>query len=314
MQPMQPMQPMQFEPLAPVPAVTLAERLRQIPLFRFVSVDELFRISAISRQVRYEASSIVQKKGAQAEYIQVLLEGSFEVQNGRHGKKRLDPPALLGFQEVLEGTTIQDEAHASTESVALVMPAEEFRTLLSANIELAQGLFRMLLEQDGGDVASRIRAPSPGQGVGAVQAPPAREALKTVDKALYLQRVPIFARATADELYVLAAITREVSFQPDEILFSEGHPSSIVLVLSGSVALESPAGGESVNASAGDCLGAEETLAGSDWSWRGRATSPGTALRIDREALFELLADHMDLLQGIFGAIFGVHRTDSSPS
>ena len=71
---------------------------------------------------------------------------------------------------------------------------------------------------------------------------------------------------------------------------------------------------ESANASAGDCLGAEETLAGSDWSWRGRATSPGTALRIDREALFELLADHMDLLQGIFGAIFGVQRTDSSPS
>ena len=306
------MQPMQFEPLAPVPAVALAERLRQIPLFRFVSVDELFRISAISRQVRYEASSTVQNKGAQAEYIQVLLEGSFEIQNGRHGKKRLDPPAMLGFQEVLEGTTIQDEAHASTESVALVMPAEEFRTLLSANIELAQGLFRMLLEQDGGDVQpSRSRASSPGQ---PVQAPLVTEALKTVDKALYLQTVPIFARATADELYVLAAITREVSFQPDEILFSEGHPSSIVLVLSGSVALESPAGGESVNASAGDCLGAEETLAGSDWSWRGRATSPGTALRIDREALFEVLADHMDLLQGIFGAIFGVHRTDSSPS
>jgi len=308
---MQPMQPMQFEPLAPVPAVTLAQRLRQIPLFRFVSVDELFRISAISRQVRYEANSTVQKKGAQADYIQVLLEGSFEIQDGRDGAKRLDPPALLGFQEVLEGTTIQHEAHASTESVALVLPAEEFRTLLSANIELAHGLFRMLLEREGGDVQPRIRVSSPGQ---PLQAPSTTEALKTVDKALYLQGVPIFARATADELYVLAAITREVSFQPDEILFSEGQPSSIVLVLSGSVALESPAGGETRNASAGDCLGAEETLAGSDWSWRGRATSPTTALRIDREALFELLADHMDLLQGIFGAIFGVHRTDSSPS
>ena len=306
------MQPMQFELLAPVPAVTLAQRLRQIPLFRFVSVDELFRISAISRQARYEASSTVQKKGAPVEYIQVLLEGSFEIQNGRHGAKRLDPPAMLGFQEFLEGTTIQDEVHASADSVALVMPAEEFRTLLSANIELAQGLFRMLLERNGGDsLPSRIRTSSPVQ---PVQAPRSREALKTVDKALYLQTVPIFARATADELYVLAAIAREVSFQPDEILFSEGHPSSILLVLSGNVALESPAGGESANASAGVCLGAEETLAGSDWSWRGRATSPGKALRIDRDALFELLTDHMDLLQGIFGAIFGVHRTDSSKS
>lgn len=293
---------MQFEPLAPVPAVTLARRLHQIPLFRFVSVDELFRVSAISQQVRYEANATVQLKGAQAEYIQVLLEGSFEIQNGPHGAERLDPPAMLGFKEVLEGTTIENEAHASSESVALVMPAEEFRTLLSANIELAQGLFRMLLDQNEGDAPpSRIRTSSPIQ---PVKVPPSTQALKTVDKALYLQTVPILARATADELYLLAAITREVSFQPDEILFSEGHPSSILLVLSGSVELESPAGGESANVSAGDCLGAEETLAGSDWSWRGRATSPGKALRIDREALFELLADHMDLLQGIFGAIF----------
>ena len=309
---------MQFEPLAPVPAVTLAERLRQIPLFRFVSVDELFRVSAISQQVRYEAGSTVQVRGAPAEYIQVLLEGSFEIRDGPNGNERLNPPAMLGFQEVLEGGTIRNEAYASTESVALVMPAEEFRTLLAANIELAQGLFRMLLEQNRGDVSpSRIRVSSPGkpvQAVQLVQAPSLTEDLKTVDKALYLQTLPIFARATADELYVLAAITREVSFQLDEILFSEGHPSSILLVLAGSIALELPSGGESANASAGDCLGTEETLAGSDWSWRGKATSPGKALRIDREALFELLADHTDLLQGIFGAIFGVHKSDSSKS
>ena len=100
-------------------------------------------------------------------------------------------------------------------------------------------------------------------------------------------------------------IAREVSFQPDEILFSEGHPSSIVLVLSGSVALESPAGGESANASAGDCLGAEETLAGSDWSWRARRRRrPARRSASIAKLLFELLADHMDLLQGIFGAIF----------
>ena len=160
---------MQFEPIAPVPAVTLAERLRQIPLFRFVSVDELFRVSAISQQVRYETNSTVQEKGAQAEYIQILLEGSFEIQNGQHGAEHLDPPAMLGFQEVLEGTTIRNEAQASTESVALVMPAEEFRTLLSANIELAQGLFRMLLEQNGGDVSpSRIRVSRAGKAVQAV--------------------------------------------------------------------------------------------------------------------------------------------------
>ena len=99
---------MQFELLAPVPAVTLARKLREIPLFRFVSVDELFRISVISQQVRYEANANVQKRGARAEYIQVLLEGTVEMHYGEQKTELVEPPALLGFQEVLEGTTIQN--------------------------------------------------------------------------------------------------------------------------------------------------------------------------------------------------------------
>jgi CRP-like cAMP-binding protein len=295
---------MQFEPLPPVPTVTLAERLRQIPLFRFASVDELFRVSVISQQVRYDQRATVQKKGAHAEYIQVLLEGGFEVLNGLGAVKQLSPPAMLGFQEVLEGTAIQDDARATEESVALVMPAEEFRTLLSANIELAQGLFRMLLDSgDETDPPSRVKTTTPVQ-----NALPA-ETLTPVEKALYLQTIPIFTRATADELYLVATITREVTFSEDEVLFSEGHPSSIVLVLSGTVVLESPEGGDSIAVSAGDCLGADETLAGTDWTWHGRATSTGRALRIDREALLELLSDNMDLLQEIFGAIFLTDRS-----
>lgn len=290
---------MQFEPLAPVPAVTLARQLRQIPLFRFASVDELFRISAISRQVRYESGSTVQKKGGPATYIQVLVEGSFELQNGERDGKLVEPPAMLGFQEVLEGTTILSGARARSESIALVMPAEEFRTLLSANIELAQGLFRILLEQNqaGGPSKSAVSS-NPGS----TSLSP--EPLKTVEKLLYLQTVPALARATAEELYEVAAITREASFAVDDVLFSEGHPPSIWLVLSGEIRLEPSAGGNGVTVGPGECVGANETLAGNDWAWRARATAPGRALRIDREALHDLLADHMDLLQGIFGAIF----------
>src|SRR5207249_5271055 len=41
--------------LEPLPAVEVASRLRGVPLFELVSVDELFRIAAIGKQVRYEA-------------------------------------------------------------------------------------------------------------------------------------------------------------------------------------------------------------------------------------------------------------------
>lgn len=293
---------MQFEPLAPVPAVTLARQLRQIPLFRFASVDELFRISSISRQIRYEAGAGVQEKGARANYIQVLLEGTFELRNDDQAGEQLKPPSLLGFQEVLEGTSIQSSVAAQSESVALVMPAEDFRALLSANIELAQGLFRLLLDQQGGNSAPSSSG-APSQQSAAL--PP--DALKTVDKVLFLQTIPVLQRASAEELYELAAIAREVSFQVDELLFSEGHPSSMMLLLSGEIRLEPPSDADAdagIHVGPGECLGASETLAGTDWSWRARGVVAGRVLRVERESLYELLTDRMDLLQGMFGTIF----------
>ncbi len=230
----------------------------------------------------------------------MLLEGAFEITSEQQQAERVEPPAMLGFREVVAGVTLQTDATAVSDSIALVMAAEEFRTLLSANIELAQGLFRMLLEEK---KTGPDPAPSQTRASQALQAPTPGGELKSVDKVLYLQILPVFERARADELYELAAITRDIVLEPEKALFSEGHPSSIWLVLAGEVTLESRDGEQKGTASTGDCIGVHETLAGADWSWRARATSAGRALQIERDVLFELLSDRMDLLQGIFGAI-----------
>jgi len=297
-----PIQPIQFELLPPVPAISLVHRLREIPLFRFTSMDELFRIATISRQVRYAAESRVQERGAPAEYMQVLVQGRFRLEND---SELLAPPAMLGFQEVLKGTPLQSSAVAETESIALVMPAEEFRTLLAANIELAQGLFRMLLG-------------APGNGGGT--APAARTSsfryehraapLKTVEKVMYLQTVPILSHATAEELYEVAAIAREIGLVETETLFSAGAPASIVLLLAGAMELSSAAGA-SARVEAGASIGVRETLAGASFLDTVRVVASGRALQIDREPLFDLLADRMDLLQGVFSAVF--HGKGGSP-
>ena len=70
---------MRFELLPPVPAVVLADQLRRIPLFSFVDVDELFRISSIARQVRHEVGVTIQEEGTPVEYIQVLVEGKIRL-------------------------------------------------------------------------------------------------------------------------------------------------------------------------------------------------------------------------------------------
>jgi len=293
---------MRFELLAPVPAVSVARRLREIPLFRFVSVDELFRISAISQQARYEAGAVVQKRGERADYIQVLVSGRLLLEQSQGTFQSVEPPVMLGFQEALEGAPLRQGVQAETESIALVMVAEEFRGLLSANIELAQGLFRLLLnDNDNGSATMRQ----------------AREfvleqkdkPLGNVDKVMYLQTLPILARATGEELYEVAALAREVNLHPGDVLFSKGDSPSIILTLDGSFELETEDGGRTA-LGPGTCLGIRETLAGAAFADTGRAVGPGKTLRIEREPFFDLLGDRMNLLQVIFGALF--HRKDAS--
>jgi CRP-like cAMP-binding protein len=53
----------------------------------------------------------------------------------------------------------------------------------------------------------------------------------------------------------------------------------------------------------GDVIGVHETLAGSRLDGTVTVIEPATVLKVDRGELFELLADHTDLLQGVFSQL-----------
>jgi CRP-like cAMP-binding protein len=56
-------------------------------------------------------------------------------------------------------------------------------------------------------------------------------------------------------------------------------------------------------AAAGDVIGVHETLAGTRVEATVTVVEPATLLKLDRDELFELLADHTDLLQGLFSKL-----------
>jgi CRP-like cAMP-binding protein len=119
---------------------------------------------------------------------------------------------------------------------------------------------------------------------------------------MYLQTLPILSRATGSEIYEVSAIAKEIRLDPGKTLFEPGSPPAIVLVLSGQLAVAN--GSQNVVVDPGDCLGVDETLAGSAFPSPVRAVREGKILQLDRESLFDLLADRTDLLQGLFGAVF----------
>jgi hypothetical protein len=285
--------------------VELADRLARLPLFKITTVDELFRIAGTGRQVRHEPGRTIYEAGLRATDLQFLLDGDVTRvpvdEDGTPGTaEEIAGPVSLGFDEVFEGVPQKATVKASGIAICLSLPNEQFLGLLSENTELAQGVFRMLLDTHGGTAW--------GQVLRNVAHPPSaarlRDGLQAIEKVLVLEEMPVFSRASSDQLAALASITREVKFVEGEELFGAGDAPAIHIVLEGELSLEPMDGGTPMSAGAGDCTGVYETLGGLDQTgWRGHVTRGGVALRVEREALFDLLADQIDLLQGLFSAL-----------
>jgi AAA family ATP:ADP antiporter len=286
----------------PLPSVELADRLRKVPLFDFTHVDELFRLARLGRQVRYEKDHFVCQRGELSGSIQFLLDGRVTITNPT-GTRQVAAPAAIGFEELLEGSPMTSTIIATERSITLSLTADEFLALLAENVELAEGIFRMLIATH--DLATGhplIRGNVSLDLKDAAQ-------LRAVDRVLVLQSSPLLAHATAAQLWRLSAIAREATVAPGADALPKGTEAAILIVLSGSLKVEGAA--SAGTATTGDVIGLYETLAGSGLGAAVTANTETRLLRIDRGGLFELLADHTDLLQGIFSML--LRRSAAAP-
>ena len=96
--------------LEPLPTVELASRLRRVPLFDYVSVDELFRFAGTARQVRYDRGRTVYHAGLEPDTLQFLIDGEVRFEDGA----RMVAPGPLAFEEMLEGRPLRQAFTPST--------------------------------------------------------------------------------------------------------------------------------------------------------------------------------------------------------
>jgi len=121
-----------------LPAIEVAERLSQSPLFSRTSVDELCRLAGSGRQVRYESGRVLYSAGVRADTIQFLLDGLIEAtEEGQTGQ--LAPPAALAFDEVVRGVPLAATLRTSDKSVCLSLTLEETRTLFAESTDSSAG-------------------------------------------------------------------------------------------------------------------------------------------------------------------------------
>ena len=279
-----------------LPPVELVERLRFIPVFQCVSIDNLFRVVESSREVRYAAGHAVGREGA-AEAVELLVEGSVRYSTGAAAEGHLPAPDILGLEEVLQGAPATRQTWAKEPSVCLRIEAPDFLAMVANDVLVAQGLFRLLLSptgtRKGRSPAHRPRVEVPETG------------LQPFDKAMFLRHHPLLARAAPTELVALVHAARELSLWEGEMLFRDDDAACLYLVLEGVVQLESE-GREPLAAGPGATLLLPETLAGASAGWRASAVRACRVMRVEREETFKVLAQRMELLQALFGGALAI--------
>ena len=127
--------------------------------------------------------------------------------------------------------------------------------------------------------------------------------LSTIERVLALQKNEIFAEISAEGLAYLAAIAEEVEFNAKDQLFTEGAvPEACFLILAGNVEL-SRKGTVELKVGAGEDLGVWALFDGQPHAFAAQATENTHALKINREEFYDLLADHTDIIQVLFGTL-----------
>jgi len=191
----------------PIPIAEAADRLRHLPLFASLTVDELFRIAGACNQGRHERGKVLSQQGAVPENLYLLLDGSVSCRALGGEAREIKAPATLGLEEVLRGRPQRETVRTASSAVCLAINNEECRSLLADDTELMQGLFRMLCGTDGAEPAQIVvkgnwdkgRTISPDHG------------LKPIEKALILKSIPVFSGVSAAEMPSLAAIAEEAN-------------------------------------------------------------------------------------------------------
>ncbi len=291
----------------PLALVGLVRGLLTIPLFDASSLNELFRIAELARPVRYEAGQPLFDIATPATDIVVVLAGRVALTDGASVVREVQGPGLLSVREALVGAPHRCSGRAVEPLTCLALDAAHFRALLSNNVGLIHGVFRTVLGHAARDPMPIVLKQAVARGVAGLTASEVT-APEPVHKVLLLRDLPLFARATPEELMDLAAVCQTVPLTAGALLVREYDHPSLYVVLSGEVLLEPVLGGDSHTASAGDAIGIYEPLSGVASGWRGRVARDGVALRLQRDDLIELLADRVELLQGVFIALLESDR------
>ena len=129
--------------------------------------------------------------------------------------------------------------------------------------------------------------------------------LSLIEKVLVLKGVSIFAETPDEVLAEIAALLDDVELRPEETLITKGEPGrAMYVVVAGRLRIHD---GERVIAYVGghEIVGEMAVLESVPRMASVTATEPTRLLRLEQDALYELMADRIEVARGIIRVLSG---------
>jgi len=133
--------------------------------------------------------------------------------------------------------------------------------------------------------------------------------LTVIEKVIFLQAVDVFEEIPSEQLAYLAAIAEEISCLKDDEIYRADDPSdAMYLVLDGKVKMHRDGRVVTV-AGPGDAFGTWALFDEEPRIVMATVIEDAKLLRIYREDFYDLLADNVQITEGIFKALVKRMRT-----
>jgi CRP-like cAMP-binding protein len=129
--------------------------------------------------------------------------------------------------------------------------------------------------------------------------------LTVIEKVIFLQNVDVFSQVPTEQLAYLAAIVEEVAVAKDEVLYNESDPpDAMYLVVDGAIRLHR-GDREITVAKSKEAFGTWALFDEEPRVVTATAVEESRLLRVGKEEFIDLLADHVQITQGIIKTIAG---------
>ena len=115
-----------------------------VNLFSELTGEEVFQIAQIAAEERYLAEEVIFREGDVGDSMFIIIDGSVSVYNQKKEITILEKGECFGEMALLDREPRSSSIRAVTDTAVLKIDEESFYELVAGNIEIIQGIVKIL--------------------------------------------------------------------------------------------------------------------------------------------------------------------------